>query len=302
MITPPNHSKKRIRRGFLPPLGIGYIAAVLLQSGHQAQIIDAQVLGYTVDEILHEVDAYKPDVLGISFLTPQEDSAYSLIRRLKNNFKDIPVIVGGAHPTCFPRETMEKCKEIDILVTGEGEYTILDIIACLEAKLAWPDVQGIYYSNESGEIIETPPNGRLVNLETLPFPARYLYPMDAYIPEPFENKKLPSTNIIASRGCAYAQCTFCYRSGILKREYRIQSVEKTLEEIKHLVNKFGIKELIFYDDDLGANKEWLIKLCNLLNQEKIALDWSFSARANNIDDKILKLAKEAGCVSVSFGF
>jgi len=311
LIIPPasNHNKssrlnnkKYIKRGFLPPLGIGYIAAVLLQSGHQVQIIDAQVLGFTVDEILHEVGAYQPDVLGISFLTPQEDSAYGLIRKLKSSFKDIPVMVGGAHPSCFPLETMEKCKEIDILVTGEGEYTVLDVIACLEAKRAWPEVQGIYYRNESGQIIETPPNGKLVDLETLAFPARHLYPMDAYIPEPFENKKLPSTNIIVSRGCAYAKCTFCYRSGILKRKYRIQSVEKTLEEIRHLVNKFGIKELIFYDDDLAANKEWLIKFCHSLHQEKIALNWSFRARASNIDGEILKQAKEAGCVSISFGF
>ena len=293
---------KHARRGLLPPLGAGYIAAVLLQAGHQAKIIDAQVLGLSVDEILREVDAYRPDVLGISFLTPQENSAYDLIRRLKQRFKDIPVIVGGAHPTCFPRETMEKCNEIDVLVAGEGEHAVLDIMACLEAKRTWPEVKGIYYRNGKGQIIETPPDDTLVDLEKLPLPARHLYPMEAYMPEPFENKRLPATNMIVSRGCAYAQCTFCYRSGILKRESRIQSVSKTLEEIKGLIREFGIKEFIFYDDDLAAYKGWLISFCDALDREKLDLSWSFRARANNIDEPILKRAKETGCVSVSFGF
>ncbi|MFH1799358.1 MAG: radical SAM protein [Candidatus Omnitrophota bacterium] len=296
------NSRKHVKRGFLPPLGVGYIAAVLLQAGHQAKIIDAQVLELTVDEILREVDAYRPDVLGISFLTPQEDSAYGLIRRLKQRFKDIPVIVGGAHPTCFPRETMEKCSGIDVLVAGEGEHAVLGIMSCLESRRTWPEVKGIYYRNERGQILETPPDDRPIDLEALPFPARHLYPMEAYIPEPFENKKLPSTNIIVSRGCAYAQCTFCYRSGILKREPRIQSVAKTLEEIKGLVREFGMKEFIFYDDDLAAHQGWLTNFCDALDREKLNLSWSFRARVNHIDEPILKRAKETGCVSVSFGF
>lgn len=296
------NNRNRIKRGLLPPLGIGYIAAVLLQSGHEVRIIDSQVLDYTVDEILYEVDTYKPDVLGISFLTPQEDDAYELIGKLKSNFKDLPIIVGGTHPTCFPKETMEKCKDIDILVVGEGEYTMLDIIRYMQGEKSLAEVKGIYYRNDSREIMETPKNDKIVDLETLPPPARHLYPLASYAPEPFENKKLPSTNIIVSRGCSYARCTFCYRSGILKRNYRIQSVEKTLDEIRYLVKKFGIKEFIFYDDDLGANKEWLIKFCNLLKKERIPIIWSFRARPNVIDDEILKQAKEAGCFSVSFGF
>jgi radical SAM superfamily enzyme YgiQ (UPF0313 family) len=260
------------------------------------------VLDYTVDEILHEVSTYKPDVLGVSFLTPQEDGAYKLIEKLKSNFKDLPIIVGGTHPTCFPKETMEKCKDIDILVTGEGEYLMLDIIRCMQGEKSFREVKGIYYRNDKREIMETPRNGQAVDLETLPLPARHLYSLASYAPEPFENKKLPSTNIIVSRGCAYAKCTFCYRSGILKRKYRIQSVEKTLDEIRYLIKKFSIKEFIFYDDDLGSNKEWLIKFCNLLKKERIPIIWSFRARPNAIDDEILKQAKEAGCFSVSFGF
>jgi len=295
-------NRKSTRRGFLPPLGVGYIAAVLLQAGYEARILDAQVLGLTTDEILREAEAYRPDVLGVSFLTPQEDAAYGLIRKLKYRFKNIPVIVGGAHPTCFPRETMEKCNEIDILVAGEGEHVMLEVMACLKTGRTWAEVQGICYRDKNDRVIENPPNNKTVDLEALPFPARHLYPMHAYIPEPFENKKLPSTNMIVSRGCAYAQCTFCYRSGILKREPRIQSVAKTLEEIKSLVREFGMKEFIFYDDDLAAHEGWLTDFCDALDREKLDLSWSFRARVNHIHGSILKRAKETGCVSVSFGF
>ena len=310
LITPPllnsgpkkRNNKNRLKRGLLPPLGIGYIAAVLIQAGHEVKIIDSQVLDYSVDEILDEVSTYKPDVLGISFLTPQEDSACKLIVQLKRHFKDVSIIAGGAHPTCFPWETMEKCKGIDILVAGEGEYTMLDIIRCLQNGRSLAEVKGIYYRNDNGKIMKSPQNASIVNLDTLPPPARYLYPLNSYAPEPFENKKLPSTSIIVSRGCTYAKCTFCYRSGILKREYRIQSVEKTLDELRYIVKKFRIKEFVFYDDDLGSNKKWLIKFCNLLKKEKIPIIWSFRGRPNMVDYETLRQAKEAGCFSVAFGF
>jgi anaerobic magnesium-protoporphyrin IX monomethyl ester cyclase len=309
LITPPFFTngnkpvrKHGISRGFLPALGIGYLAAVLIQNGHAVKIIDSQAMGYDVDKVIFEIRNYAPAALGVSFLTPQEDSAYKLIRQVKKYFKNIPVIVGGAHPSCFPQMTMDKCKEIDVLVAGEGEYIMLDIISCLEKGGALKDVKGIYYRNASKEVLKTPPDSRLVDLEALPFPARQLYSLASYAPEPFENKCLPSTNLIVSRGCSYAQCTFCYRSGILKRQYRIQSAEKTLEEIRHLVKNFGVKEFIFYDDDLSSNKKWLIQFLSLLKKEKISISWSFRGRSNTVDLDILKQAKEAGCFSVAFGF
>ena len=300
--TKKQNNRISIKRGLLPPLGLGYIAAVLLQAGYEVNIIDSQVLDYTIDKVLNEVASYEPDVLGISFLTPQEDSAYELATQLKHHFKNIPIVVGGAHPTCFPIQTMERCKDIDILVVGEGEYIILKIIRHIQEGKSLAALENIYYRNERGEIKETPQNVQRVDLENLPMPARHLYSLTRYAPEPFENKKLPSTNIIVSRGCTYAKCTFCYRAGILKREYRIQSVEKTLDEIKYLVEKFKVKEFVFYDDDLGSNKKWLKKFCDLLKKKKIPIIWSFRGRPDTIDYEILKEAKEAGCFSISFGF
>ena len=309
VIPPPldRKSKRRkngipLKRGLLPPLGAGYIAAVLLQSGQEVSIIDSQALDYTLQEALRKVDIYKPEMLGVSFLTPQENNAYEFIRAVKRHFKNITVIVGGAHPTCFPRETMERCSDIDILVEGEGEYLMLDIIRCMQEGKTLAEVKGIYYRNDSRQVIRTPKNDRLVDLETLPLPARHLYPLAFYAPEPFENKRLPSTNIIVSRGCSYARCSFCYRSGILKREYRIQSVEKTIDEMKYLVSKFNIKEFIFYDDDLASNKKWLKEFCSSLCKEHLPVIWSFRARPNAVDYEILESAKEAGCFHVSFGF
>jgi len=309
LITPPffkSNNKQirmnRVRRGFLPPLGIGYLAAVLIQNGHMVKIIDSQVMGYDASKVIAEIGRYGPDVLGVSFLTPQEDDAYRVIWEAKKYFKDIPVIVGGAHPSCFPQVTMERCKEIDILVAGEGEYIMLDIVRCLEKGGVLKDVKGIYYRNGSGEILKTPENSQIVDLDTLPFPARHLYNLASYAPEPFENKRLPSTNLIVSRGCTYAKCTFCYRSGILKRQYRIQGAEKTLNEIRCLIKNFGVKEFIFYDDDLLSNKKWLIRFLSLLKKEKISISWSFRGRSDTVDLDILKEAKETGCFSIAFGF
>jgi radical SAM superfamily enzyme YgiQ (UPF0313 family) len=309
LITPPifkNNSSQiwtnRIRRGFLPPLGIGYLAAVLIQDGHMVKIIDSQGMGYDVGKVISGVRSYGPDALGVSFLTPQEDDAYKIISEIKKYFKDIPVIVGGAHPSCFPQETMERCKEIDVLVAGEGEYIMLDIIRCLEKGGALKDVKGIYCRNDNGGVLKTSEDCQVVDLDTLPFPARHLYNLTSYAPEPFENKRLPSTSMVVSRGCTYAQCTFCYRSGILKKQYRIQSAEKTIDEIRYLVKNFGVKEFIFYDDSLLSDKKWITSFLRLLKKERILISWSFRGRSDAVELDILEEAKETGCFSIAFGF
>lgn len=294
--------KFRIKRGLLPPLGIGYLAATLIKQGYEVKIIDSQVEDYTLSDIIDEINLYKPDVIGISFLTFQAENAYSLIYGIKRKFEDIFVIAGGVHPTIFPEETMAQCRAIDILVVGEGENTILEIMERLKNGRGLNDIKGIYFRNNDGIIIKNPASDILVNLDSIPFPARELYSIYSYAPEPFENKKLPSTSIIASRGCNYAKCSFCYRAGSLKRICRYQSPSRSIEEIKDLVNKFGIREVVFFDDNFPANRKWFLDFCTLLKQEKLTISWSFHARPDAIDYELLENARDVGCFSISLGF
>jgi radical SAM superfamily enzyme YgiQ (UPF0313 family) len=296
------NKKAKIVRGLLPPLGLGYLASVLEKNGYSVRIIDSPVLGYDEADIIDYADKFRPAVLGISVLTPVAEQAYKLARDFKFRFPETKIILGGAHPTCFPEESINRDKAIDAIVIGEGEYIMLEFVNALAKGDDFSHIQGIYYRNKNGKIIKNPRSEKDIDLETLLPPARHLYPLLRYVPEPFENKKLPATNIIVSRGCAYARCTFCYRSGRMKRKYRIQSPQKTIEEIRYLVKEYRIKEVVFYDDDLISNKNWLIEFCNLLLKEPYGLSWSCRGRCNTTDYETLKAVREAGCWSVCYGF
>lgn len=292
--------KKRTKVGLLPHLGILYLSAILQKEGHNIKVIDAQLYGYSFADVINELRNFKPDIIGVSFLTAQKEVAHELIHAIKQQIKCI-LIVGGAHPICFPYETIKDNKDIDILIYDEGEYIVPEIIRCLESNVKISDINGIIY-RKNNKIIKNPPSTEIIDLDKLPFPARHLLPIELYCPSPFENKKKPSTSIIVSRGCTYARCTFCYRSSSMKRQYRCQSVKKTIAEIEHLKNKYNIKELVFYDDDLLANSKWVNKFCNSLLRNRIDVSWSFRGRPCNATYKILKKAKQAGCWSIEIGF
>lgn len=302
LITPPNHSRKKIRRGLLPPLGIGYIAAILEKEGYKVKIIDSQIMGYQLEDVVNQTVDFMPDLIGISATTPIIPNAYTLARFLKQRFPDIPIVLGGAHATCFPDEPLSITKDIDIVVVGEGEYTMLDIVRRLENSESFDGIEGIYYRDKNGSIIKNPFRHSTIDLEDLPFPARHLFPILRYIPEPYHYRRLPSTSIIASRGCTWAKCTFCYRSGALKRKYRYQSPEKTIEEIRLLIDEYGIKDTIFYDDDLLSNKEWVFEFCNLMEDAQFDLTWSIRGRVSDTSFDVLKRISEVGCWAIEYGF
>ncbi len=309
LVTPPQvnkfkHRKKNkdsLKIGFLPPLGIGYLAAVLEKEGYRVKIIDAPVFDYDYSDIVNDALEFKPDIIGISALTPTAAYAYKLAKHLKQNLPNVPIVMGGAHPIIFPEETINMGPEIDAVVSGEGEYIMLDLVRHVEKRLPIHDVKGIYYKKD-GKVIKTEPADEIEDLDTIPFPARHLYAVNQYAPEPFENKRLPSTNIIVSRGCTYAKCTFCYRSGKLKRKYRTQSPQRSIQEIKGLVDKYGIRELVFYDDDLFSNKKWMREFLELLEKAKLDIVWSIRGRSSTTSYELLKKSKELGCWNIEYGF
>lgn len=300
-ITAPNKRSIINRQGILPPLGLACLSSVLEEKNHEIKILDLQIFGYSPGKILEIIKEFNPRLIGFSFMTPHKEMMFKVMEHLKAYFKDCFFVAGGPHATCFPEECMTESESIDALVIGEGEYILSELAECLEFNKQLETIKGIYFRKGSN-IVKNPPVDKIVELETLPFPARHLLPIKHYIPELFEYKALPSTSIIVSRGCTYAECTFCYRSGALKRPYRVQSPAKTIREIKLLIKNYQIKEIIFYDDDIFSNFNWINEFCDLLHQERINILWAARARANAVDYNLMKKAKENGCFALEVGF
>lgn len=310
LITPPYDlmkkgygSKRILRAGFFPPLGLGYLAAPLLKKGHQVKIIDASPLNYQNEDIWRKLQDFRPDIIGVSSPTASADEAYSLIKFLKEKRPFLPVILGGAHATCFPQMCFEKVPELDGLIYGEGERAFEEIVISLElnGKIK-EDILGTWVKKGSGELEKNPPPEPIMNLDEILSPAWELYDHKIYRPLPLQYKQWPVANVITSRGCPWGQCTFCFESGRAAQKYRRYSPQRAVAEIENLVKNFGIKEITFWDDNFLVNEKWIFEFCDLLDEKKICLPWSACARVNTVTKSMLARAKRSGLWCVFYGF
>jgi radical SAM superfamily enzyme YgiQ (UPF0313 family) len=125
--------------------------------------------------------------------------------------------------------------------------------------------------------------------------------MKKYIPLPNQYKKKPVVHMVAIRGCPYS-CSFCSNNKVFGRKIRARSPEKLVEEIRYVIEKYGAKEISFWDDMMTTNKEWMYKFCDLLIRGKFDVTWTCYARVDSVDEPLLKKMKKAGCWNIFFGF
>ncbi len=291
--------------GHMPPLGLATLAAVLKEEGFSAGILDAPVLGLSMEGVLEKIAELRPMVVGFSSLTPTFNRTLFLAEKLRERFPEIVLVVGGHHATILPEEVMKK-GVFDVLVYGEGEKTFTELLSelkrdkkIIEKKEKLKKIDGIYFL--SGEkIVKTKPRELIEDLDKLPFPARELLPMEKYLPLPNQYKRKPVANMVLIRGCPY-NCTYCSSHSMFGRKIRARSPFKAVEEMKRIIKEFGIKEISFWDDTLTANKKWLHELCDLMIKEKLDLTWSCYGRVNTVDKGLLDKMKEAGCWNIFYG-
>lgn len=288
------------------PSGLGYIAAYLLREGYDVKVLDINGYRYnkeTVENILrkHITDG-KIEIIGIGCLITCYDYVKWLVQAIRKIKPETKVIIGGGLGSSIPKMCIEKLKA-DIVVVGEGELITANLLKAIEKKQDLAKVRGIYFRGDN-QIIKTPPEERIKNLDELPFPTWDLFPMQIYINNPFpleaimdlKNKK--SMNVIAGRGCPY-QCTFCYET--FEHHVTMRSVVNVVEEVKIMQKKYGVELIYFVDDLFAMNKKWIMEFCDLLIKERIKLIWLCTARVNLVDEEMVEKMKEAGCILLNFG-
>ncbi|MFZ5366473.1 MAG: B12-binding domain-containing radical SAM protein [Patescibacteria group bacterium] len=286
-----------------PPLGIGYLGAVLEKEGFEVRIFDAPPLKWGIRKIVFEAEKFSPDFIGLSVSTADFNKAVKLGKALKKSLSS-PIIIGGSHITALPDE-MKRFSCFDIGVIGEGEETIVELIKALKKERMSPPsprlrrVKGIVF-REGKRVIKTSPRLYIENLDSLPFPARHLMPaLSSYHPTPATFKKFPVGTMITSRGCPY-RCTFCFR-GVFGNRWRFRSPENVVSEMEVLISKFGAKEIRIWDDTFNADPERVKTICRLMIKRGLRFPWTCLARVDRIDRQMLALMKRAGCWQISYG-
>ncbi|MDO8733633.1 MAG: radical SAM protein [Elusimicrobiota bacterium] len=302
LINPPWITKGGIWQNVascMPPFGLASIAAYLEKSDVSVEIIDADALKLTYEEIARLLLTYSkrqksiPEYVGITASTPTISSALIVSKTAKDIFPNAKIILGGVHPSVMAEDVLKE-ESVDFIVRGEGEETFREFITGVDRK----KITGLSYK-EDKIIIHNPARAVISDINTLPFPAYHLLPMEKYFPARGSYKKLPAVGMMTTRGCP-GRCTFCLGS-YLGQQVRNRSSEKIFEEMFLLQDKYGIKEISFYDDVFTTKKENVKNLCKKIINEKMNISWSCFARVDFVDEELLRAMKDAGCHQIMYG-
>ena len=280
-----------------PPLGLGYIAAVLEREEIPVVIIDAAVERISISALIDRINRFEPDVIGITATTNLFDSAVEAARILKENFSNAQLVIGGPHVSANPQHALSfEC--FDLGIKGEGEITFLELLRALDRNEALDRIKGLVLRRED-RVFLTQDREFIEDLDSLPFPARHLLPMERYRPQPNDQYSLPKLGMITSRGCPYS-CIFCDKSIFTKR-YRSFSAAYIVSEMEHLIDKYGARDIAFLDSTFTVSHERVEGIIDEMKRCNVRVNWTCTVRADVATKELLMKMKEAGCWRIRLG-
>lgn len=293
------------------PLGLGYIAAMLRNAGHSVDMIDINGYRYSQDQVLSILEKKQPDFIMTGGLITVYNYLKWLTQELHERFPGVPIMLGGSVSTSIPEIALNTLP-IDIACIGEGEITTVEVANALQFGKELSGINGIYY-RKAGKIIKNSPRQPIQDMDSIPFPAYDLFPMEIYVNNPvgyinkdkwgkgevIEEKTPRSTNINVTRGCPY-KCNFCYHD-YLGPGYRHRSPQNILDEMDLLYTNYGVDYFLWADDESIINKKFIYEFCDLMINSGNNYTFSISGRVNLVDEHLLITLREAGCTMVGYG-
>lgn len=281
------------------PMGLGYIAAYLIEHGFPVQIMDPENERIGFDIIRDRIQKEAPDIVGITCVTPTFSNALRIAKIVKE-VSSATVILGGVHAAALPETILKGYPEFDIILIGEGEDTMLELCQHWNNKERdIGNIKGIAF-RQNGSIIKTPPREWIKDIDKLPFPARHLVNMDRYRIQPHMDVGKKTATMVTSRGCPF-HCIFCSAHISMGRGYRPHSPEYVIRELEHLKSRYGIEHIYFHDDTMTVNQARMKAICNLMIEKKLNMTWICLGRVDNVTEELAVLMKKAGCYGIGFG-
>jgi len=320
LIFPPVRLYRETMKLVFSPLGVSYIAS-MIRNDVEVKILDAAAEGFNHEEIWDEnfirfglslndirrrIEDFQPDMVGLTCLF---SSIFPVVREICREVKridpDILTITGGTYPTFMSEYCLEE-PSLDMIALGEGENAMLELVRRLKEEKDIRDIDGLAYKDE-GQVKRNPDTHYIEDLDSIPFPARDLLPMDVYnrigVPHSFSAAKKNNAPMISSRGCP-AHCIYCSSTRFWGNRYRFRSPENVLDEISELVDKWGIEEIQFEDDNFTANRERAKAICQGVIDRKLNVKFNFpnGVALWTLDEEMVDLLVEAGCYEMTLAF
>lgn len=306
--------------GSILPIGLAYVAAVLRDAGHELAVIDAPgealdrfievespigkllANGLTADEIIDRLDI-QTEILAITHMFLHEwPTIREIAEKAKAKVPGLVVILGGENSTAFWKTILEETDVIDYCVLGEGEATIVELVARLQANLPVDDLPGVASrsstNHPSNQLAE-----RMTQVDSIPRPAWELFPVERYMQtaDNYGVHRGRSIPMLATRGCPY-RCTFCSSPSMWTTRYITREPQEVVDEIKDYVERYRIDNVDFCDLTAIINRKWTLEFCRLLEQANLGIAWQLpvGTRSEALDKEVLEACYRTGCRNITY--
>jgi len=278
----------------VPPLNVAYIAAVLERGGYEVHVLDAVALRKRPDEVVTHAVELMPDVIGLNTASATVKSDLELADLIKRAL-NVKTFAFGSQVSLLPDSGFEH-SNIDFIVRGEAEFTCLELLKAFDAGSEFSWIQGLSFRTRDG-IVHNEERPFIESLDSLPFPAFHLMPVDQYN---WPGMKRPTLPILATRGCP-VNCSFCPYPVSEGLAWRKRSPKNVVDEIEELQKRHAIRSIVFRDPVLTLQPKWAERVCDLMIERQVEVEWSCETTLGSLRKGLLTKMKEAGCVGISVG-
>jgi len=288
LVNPPTPLEERPN----PPLGLAFVAAALEGAGAAVQIIDMVTHPLDRERLAQHIAAFQPDVFGTTAVTMTFHGAVQVLRDVKAVAPSLLTMMGGPHVTFTAKETLAQIPELDIIVMGEGDRTVVDVVHQALNGRDWHSVRGIAFRDVFGQAVVTPGQDT-VDVNELPQPARHLLPLGRY-----RALKMP-ISITTARGCPFP-CIFCSARDMAGAKIRNRDAQIVVDELEDLAG-LGFHQINVADDLFTGRKRHCLAVCDEIIRRGLKITWSCYSRVDTISPELLARMREAGCRTMAFG-
>ncbi len=324
----------------VPPLGIAYLAACAREAGHDVTVVDGldgafgsfhpfikgrYINGLNIDELVPRIPR-DTEVIGVSIMFSSHwPLARRLLARIRTAFPSTPIVVGGEHVTAVTQHVFDS-SPVDYAVLGEGEETLLELLNALSGMGAVDirQIEGLAYrassrsstekrgadirlkrrdNDQKQDIVRTPSRVRRRNLDSIPWPAWDLFPIQEYLQinryHEFSDRRVMT--MLGTRGCPY-RCRFCSSPQMWGTNFYMRSPKDLVDEMEFYKRKYGATEFQFQDLTFVVNRRWVLRVAEEICSRNLNITWKLPAgtRSEAFDAEVLARLCESGCTSLTF--
>lgn len=246
---------------------------------------DDEFYEHLVDAILAGDD----DLVGLMTDADSLHHTVILAQRLKSRRPDVGICLGGPASSPMAALLLETFPFLDYVVRGEGEQTFAELIEHLQGRRPAGGIQGLTW-RDGGRVIDNASRPMEEDMDLLPIPAFDAYDMTTGAP----------LYLDVGRGCPF-KCAFCATAPFWKRQYRMKSIERIVEEALLIRDTYKRSKVNFSHDIFTCDRAWTLEFCDHLIRNPLHMEWTCSTRTDVIDPEVLERLAEAGCVEIYYG-